>query len=167
MCTDVEMHAPAILEDTMALARSYEHRLRITNDVTRAPTRPAKTVSIATTPTPPSNPAKPGAPNARPRHLSLGDGPAPPRGTLLQQPGEILQGTPQAMPHVRHLHYGSRGGRLRIQLRLRRRPGDLHSCHDRHPHGRHNAATYHGVSSAARCPRLLGIDTMLHVHRHN
>jgi len=71
MCTDVEMRAPATLEDAMALARSYERRLQITTDVARGPARPAKTVATPS-PTPPtaSTQAKSGAPSARPRRLS-------------------------------------------------------------------------------------------------
>jgi len=71
MCTDVEMHSPATLEDAMALTCSYERRLQITNDIARGPARPAKAAATpSSTPSTASNQAKPSAPSARPRRLS-------------------------------------------------------------------------------------------------
>jgi len=66
MCTDVEMRAPATLEDAMTLARSYERRLQITTDVARGPVRPAKTVATPS-PTPPRRAHRPN--QARPARV--------------------------------------------------------------------------------------------------
>jgi len=93
MCTDVEMHSPATLEDAMALTCSYERRLQITNDIARGPARPAKAAATpSSTPSTASNQAKPGAPSAQrpaPPSLSGRDGPTSPGGPVLQLPGEF------------------------------------------------------------------------------